>query len=121
MGRRRQGSGEELRFLDARSERGLGLAGVEAVLEIAPDRLTVREHRVVAHATRRQLHDADVVVSLSMAARICRRLVEGAEALPFRLAEHTRTPSRWTGERKACASRRSALCDEFLAPLGAAK
>src|SRR5205807_2676863 len=27
----------------------------------------------------------------------------------------------WTGERKACASRRSALCDEFLAPLGAAK
>ena len=84
MGRRRQGSGTTLPLPACRSERGLGLAGVEPVLEAAPDRLAAREDRLVAKTPGRQLHDADVVVTFPVAACIRCGLVERSQtvALP---------------------------------------
>jgi hypothetical protein len=76
MGRRRKGSriGVEL----PGSERGLRLARVEARLEVAADRLAVREHRLVPHSPGRELHETDVFVALAVTARVRRSLVEGA-------------------------------------------
>ena len=67
---------------------GLGLPRVEAYLEVAPDALTAREHRFVANASRRELHDADVLVAVAVAARVCGGLIEGPKAVALPLSPH---------------------------------
>ncbi|HSF61325.1 MAG TPA: hypothetical protein VLA69_06490, partial [Gaiellaceae bacterium] len=74
---------------------GLGLAQVQSLLEVAPNALAARKHGVVAHAARRQLHDADVVVALAVAARVRGGLIEGPKAVALPLSPHVRrTPTR---------------------------
>ena len=70
------------------SERRFRLARVEPCLEVPADRLAVREDRVVAHASRRELHDPHVVVALAMAARVRRSLVKGAQTIAFSPPQH---------------------------------
>jgi len=59
----------------------LGLARVEALLEVATDDFAAREHRIVAQPAGRELHDADVVVPFAMTARVGRGLVESPQAV----------------------------------------
>src|SRR6188474_2374022 len=76
---------------------GLGLARVEACLEVAPDALTAREHRFVANASRRELHDPHVLVAVAVAARVCGGLIEGPKAVALPLSPHVPgTPIRMT-------------------------
>jgi hypothetical protein len=84
MGRRRKGSATALGASHVSSERGLGLAGVEASLEVAPYRLPAREDEVVARPARWELHDPDVVVTFPVTAGVRCGLVEGSQtvALP---------------------------------------
>ena len=80
---RRQGS-EPSRALDGR----IGLARVEPFLEVLAYRLSVREHGLVACAPGRELHDADVLVPVTVAAGVRRRLVEGPKAVALPLSPH---------------------------------
>ena len=77
---------------------GLGLTSVEAGLEVAADVLAAREYRVVPDAPRRQLHDADVVVAVAVAARVRSGLIEGPKAVALPLSPHVAGPlpeGRW--------------------------
>jgi hypothetical protein len=91
------------------------LAGVELRLEVAPDRLAVREHRVVADTPRRELHDPDVVVTLAVTACVGRSLIQGPKTVALPLSPHVLgTPIRRTArakpaaEARACSLRRNA-------------
>src|SRR5687768_11576200 len=89
------------------------LSGVESCLEVPPDGLTTREHRLVADAPRRQLHDPDVVVPVAVAARVCGGLIEGPKAVALPLSPHVSGGVAEGGlERNLRARRRAALCDE---------
>jgi hypothetical protein len=62
-------------------ERLLGLAGVDQLFEPAADLLACREEIVVAPPAGREMHDANTVVALAVAASVGGRLVEGPEAV----------------------------------------
>src|SRR5262245_55675310 len=64
-----------------RSERLLGLAGVDQLFEPAADLLACREEIVVAPPAGREMHDANTVVALAVTASVGGRLVEGPEAV----------------------------------------
>ena len=83
MGRRVKGS-------EPRSglESGLGLARVEALLELPADRLAARQDRFVPHAARRQLDQPDVLVTFSVAAGVRGGLVEGPQAISLPPSPH---------------------------------
>jgi hypothetical protein len=66
----------------------LRFARVQPSLEVSPDALSVRQHRLVADTPRRQLHDADVLVALSVTARVCSSLIEGPKAVALPLSPH---------------------------------
>lgn len=66
----------------------LRLAGVEPVLELATNRLAAREHVLIASSAGRQLHEADVLVTVAMAASVRRGLVEGPQAVAIPLSPH---------------------------------
>ena len=67
---------------------GFGLARVEAGLEVAADALAAREHGLVAHAPWGKGYDADVVVSVAVAARVRSGLIEGPKAVALPLSPH---------------------------------
>jgi len=66
----------------------LGLARIQAVLEVASNRLAARQHGVVAHAAGRELHDADVLVAVTVTASVGRGLVQGPKAVALPLSPH---------------------------------
>lgn len=78
-----------MRSGESQLEGGLGLARVESLLEVTPDRLSIREHRLVAQAAGRELHDADVLVTVAMTARVRRGLVEGPQTVALPPSEHS--------------------------------
>ena len=96
-------------------EGGLGLACVESLFEIAPDRLAIGEHRLVAQAARWELDDADVLVTVAMTARVRRGLVEGPQTVALPPSEHS-TGHLPEGQAKRNPRRgvHVALCDENL-------
>src|SRR4249920_2693462 len=99
----------------SRLEGGLGLARVESLLEVAPDALTTREHCLVAQSAGRELHDADVVVTVAMTARVRRGLVEGPQAVALPPSEHSHGHlPEGRVKRNPRRGVRLALCDENL-------
>src|SRR5712691_6537782 len=62
-------------------ERLLELPGVDPLLEVAANLLAGRKQIVVAPAARRQVDDADALVTLAVTTRICGRLVERPKAV----------------------------------------
>ena len=112
MGRKEKGSEPSSGL-----ERRLGLARVQSLLELAADRLAAREHRLVAHAAGRELHDADVVVPVSVAAGIGRGLVEGPQAVTLPLSPHyVGHLPEGAAKGNPCRTVWSAVCDEKLFP-----
>jgi hypothetical protein len=96
MGRRRKGTEPR----PAALEGGLGLARVEPLFELATDELAAREHVFVAHSAWRQLHEPDVLVTLSMAARVRRSLIQGPQAVALPPSPHDLlTPTRRKGRK----------------------
>ncbi len=69
-------------------ERGLGLSCVEAILEVAPDRLATRKHVFVADAAWGEGDDADVLVTVAVAACVRRSFVESSQAVALSLSPH---------------------------------
>ena len=67
---------------------GFRLARVETRLEVAADALAAREDGLVARAARGELHDADVVVAVAMAACVRSGLIEGPKAVALPLSPH---------------------------------
>lgn len=67
---------------------GFRLAGVELRLEVATDGLAARQHGLVPDTPRRKLHDADVLVSVAVAARVRGSLIEGPKAVALPLSPH---------------------------------
>ncbi len=97
-------------------ERGFGLARVQARLEVSPDALAVRQHGFVAHSARRELHDADVLVAVAVAARVRGSLIEGPKAVALPLSPHVaRHLPEGHGRRNPRRELGAAVCDENLA------
>jgi len=84
---------------------GFRLARVEAGLEVAADALAAREHGLVARASRRKLHDPDILVAVAMAARVGGGLIEGPKAVALPLSPHVpRTLIRCPPEAKPASA-----------------
>jgi hypothetical protein len=91
------------------------LARVETRLEVAPDALAAREHGLVARTAWGKVHDADVVVAIAVAARVCGGLIQGPKAVALPLSPHVsgelaearceRNP-RFEAEHALCAIKR---------------
>ena len=67
---------------------GFRFARVEARLEVAPDALAAGQHGLVARAPWGKIHDADVVVAIAVAARVCGGLIQGPKAVALPLSPH---------------------------------
>ena len=67
---------------------GFRFARVETRLEVAPDALAAREHGLVARTAWGEVHDADVVVAVAVAARVSGSLIEGPKAVALPLSPH---------------------------------
>lgn len=66
---------------DARWGRDVRISAVDPGLESAADLLAGREEGLVMGAARRQLDDADGLVTVAVAARVSGRLIEGQQAV----------------------------------------
>ena len=67
---------------------GFRFARVETRLEVAPDALAAGQHGLVARAPWGKIHDADVVVAIAVAARVCGGLIQGPKAVALPLSPH---------------------------------
>src|SRR3954451_18237187 len=61
--------------------RRVGVAAVDPGLEAAANLLAGCKQRVVARTARRELHDPHGLIAVAVAARVGRRLAEGAQAI----------------------------------------
>jgi len=99
-----------------RSERLLDLAGVDQLFEPAADLLACREEIVVAPPAGREMHDANTVVALAVAASVGGRLVEGPETVDVtpqpRHRADTYHAARSSGTRRS--RRAPQFADELL-------
>ena len=88
------GRGRELSLLRCCDGLAVAVATVDPGLEAAANLLTRCEERVVVHAARRQLHDANGFVASAVAARVGGRLIERSQAIAVPPKPcHTRTPT----------------------------
>ena len=93
--------------------RCLGVARVEALLEVAADALAAREHGLVPHTTGRELHEPHVLVAVAVTASVCGGLIQGPKAVALPLSPHVLGHlSEGHAEGNPRAVRRVALCDE---------
>jgi hypothetical protein len=114
MGRRAKGTepaGPGALGLESR----LRFPRVETVLEVAADRLSARKDALVPGPARRELHEADVLVTVAMAARVRCGLVEGPQAVAIPLSPHySGHLPEGRRKRKARPLARPAVCTETL-------
>ena len=83
-----------LRLDEPELQRLLDLSGVDQLFEPAADLLACREEIVVAPPAGREVHDADTLIALTVAAGVSGRLIERPEAVTGTpQPRHVRTPT----------------------------